>query len=526
MRFAFLFLASLFVGVAARADDPANLTVDRHAGTLRLRSIFVNPERNLEIFGTHVSGPDHETLVQFFAEGPEIYAALLEIGARPPAFWNATSDDDLRRVLGDRFVIFLQWESAGEVRELPAEKVLVESGTGFLAFVRGFTFGSEKVLIGDPPEKRIPRVVEITIGDPTRQGSVHSLLFHPKDIAAITPWLPPLEMNTEVLGDLRKLVEEQTRCTLILRRVAGEVEILGIARQYEKEARAREFLDTLLPVAREIDMLKKEHVARVERIQAILAAVEHADVPIDVEERKRAELQDELRRGSVTVALIWERYLELYSRQEGFKVAELRQRQQLSAAELERAVNSYEHGLKTELAIARVSLHQTLIEHAYENETQLVKIKRAIFWAERKLKEERARLEELRVEEGDENCYHCQLFEEVVLKRAAETRFLGAQQLLLTSLSQEYRLRVEGSWESKKSEILGGRSRALAGIELANREFDKVQLLSDIRWTRNFLGDGERSEDELLKLEKTLQDFEDRLQDVEREIEARRKSRP
>ena len=53
-----------------------------------------------------------------------------------------------------------------------------------------------------------------------------------------------------------------------------------------------------------------------------------------------------------------------------------------------------------------------------------------------------------------------------------------------------------------------------------------MQLLSDIRWTRNFLGDGERSEDELLKLEKTLQDLEERLQDVEREIEARRKSRP
>ena len=89
-------------------DAGSTLRVDLGKSTIELDAVLVLPERNVEIFGCHMSGPNHETVVQVHAEGPAIYDAILAGGGRPPGFWNATAKDDMRRILGDRFVVLLR----------------------------------------------------------------------------------------------------------------------------------------------------------------------------------------------------------------------------------------------------------------------------------------------------------------------------------------------------------------------------------------------------------------------------------
>ena len=505
-------------------DAGSTLRVDLGKSTIELDAVLVLPERNVEIFGCHMSGPNHETVVQFHAEGPAIYDAILAVGGRPPGFWNATAKDDMRRILGDRFVVLLRWEDERGSHELPAEKLFVESGTGFSAFVRGFAFGAEKVAMGDPPQLRIPRTVEITIGDPTRQGSVYSILFHPKDVRPLTSWLAPFDINPIILGNLGHLVQSETPCTLVLRRLDGEVELLELARSHAKEARRRELIDSsLLPIAREIDALKAEHVACIERIQEILDRSEGDGEEVDPEVQRQdgLELQEEMRRGRASVALIWERYLELFSRQESFKIDELRLKKGLDPELLERAVTSFEHGFKTELAIARVQFRQTLIANAYENDIATIELDRANFWRWQDAEQSRKRLVQMREEEGRDDCYLCQILKETVLKRESEVRRDRARKTILSSFSTEYRARVDGTWPEQKTKVLERRRRAKAVMSVAKLELERVRVLSDIRWTRNFLADADRDHKEIAELKDKLARLEGEESDLRAEIKAK-----
>jgi hypothetical protein len=309
--------------------------------------------------------------------------------------------------------------------------------------------------------------------------------------------------------------------------VSGEVELLAIARQHEKEASRRELLDTrLLPVAREIDALKAEHVARIERIQSILDRVEAqgGDEDPDRQRQDSLELEEEMRRGRASVALIWERYLELYSRQESFKVETLRQRKDLHAEVLERASTSFEHGFKTELAIARVQFRQAMTANAYENDIAIIDLDRDNFWRAHDADQSRRRLEEMRQEEGRDDCYLCQILHETVLKREAEVRRDGARKLVLASYSTEYRARVDGTWEQKKAKIILRRRQAEERVDLEKLELGRVQILSDIRWTRNFLADADRDQKEIDELQEKLARLEEQENRLKDDIRLRREA--
>src|SRR2546426_725289 len=67
----------------------APVEVDRERGEVRFPCRFVNSTRKLEVFACHESGPTHETVVAFDAEGDDLYRALLAAGFRGPEFCNA-----------------------------------------------------------------------------------------------------------------------------------------------------------------------------------------------------------------------------------------------------------------------------------------------------------------------------------------------------------------------------------------------------------------------------------------------------
>src|SRR5690606_23301655 len=123
-------------------DAAAGVEIDRERLEVRVPSSFVNPSRQIEVFACHRTGPTHETVLKFDVDGNTLYRALLAIGCRPTDIWNATSPSDFLRNQGDRILLLVRWEENGKVREAPAEFLLEEGDTGWLAFLRGFSFSA------------------------------------------------------------------------------------------------------------------------------------------------------------------------------------------------------------------------------------------------------------------------------------------------------------------------------------------------------------------------------------------------
>lgn len=147
LSLAFLVVASvagapLRLGAQEPSAQAPQLEVDRERSEVRVPVLFVNPSRQIEVFACHRRGPTHETVLKFDTDGQALYDALRAIGCRVTDAWNATSPSDFLRNQGDRVLVLVRWEHDGEMRELPAEFLLEDGETGFISFLRGFSFSA------------------------------------------------------------------------------------------------------------------------------------------------------------------------------------------------------------------------------------------------------------------------------------------------------------------------------------------------------------------------------------------------
>jgi len=200
--------------------------VDKEKNEIRFPFRFVRAAQAIEVFGCSPGGPTHETVVVFDAKGSEIARALASLGVHDERFWQVGSGDDFVLTQGERVLILLRWEYCGRKREVPAEELLRRVGEDLPELIYGFSFTGRKAKIGDPPEPRVPDVVEITLGGTGRQSAVTSIFVHPTGFEGfLAAYVSPLELNPLYAEEIEELSAHDRGGMMIVRKVT-ETELL------------------------------------------------------------------------------------------------------------------------------------------------------------------------------------------------------------------------------------------------------------------------------------------------------------
>jgi hypothetical protein len=498
--------------------------VDRQLGEVRIPAWFVNPSRKLEVFACHESGPTHETVVAFRAEGEEIDRALRQAGFRGPEFWNATSPRDLELTGGDRAVAWIRWEWKGVAHEFPAEEILIEEGTGLPLFVRGFSFASRPVELGNPPRLAIPKAVEITIGGATRQSASFSMLDHPNDLPEMVNWEPAPEVNPRVVEDLAALVESRAPSLVIIRRVQSESVLVELALGRESDPLRRKVRESQRPVAAAIDRTKGEFERLVSEVRRLLEDGERRkEIPAEERRLYAARTRDLLARGALLAAQLREDYLRLWSFEEDCRLAQAELSARLEPEQrawMRMAVGS---GFRFEISMAEKRREiaalfvpeagksapalgpdpvppgdgtgsarsgaaagegrERLLARALESEIRALEFERERRWAGFKLEEEiRPRLKSLNPKE---DAYTRELFQESEVRALGDMRSLRARAEAAEADAQELRAQAAGSLAALAPELARRRSLIDLRGRLAAEELAWVDCLEKVRWAQN-----------------------------------------
>jgi hypothetical protein len=516
-------------------SPPADLAVDRERQELSIPCLFVNPRQRLEVFACHRSGPLHETVVAFSAEGEALYKACGEIGLRSPdRFWDAVGENSVRRTLGDRVLVFLRWERGGQRFFVPAEALLRESDTGFRPWVRGFSFTLGPRRLRDGSAEKVPPAVEFTIGDPHRQGSVTSIFFHPNDLEAVTPWMAFLETDPEALPELAELVDAAAPCTLVVRRVRGEEDLLAQAKAFEKDPKRSELLDRLLPKARRIDEIKARHEARLSEIRALLdRGLEAETLSAEARAGVAAKLEPLVREGELEALRLHLTYLEYFDLQEAFRAESIASNAGLDPRLRALATLRYRQGFAYEPKLAAIDVavaelrskapalgeRDAWLVEAFDADKQRLDRERIVHWAEFELQEVRLRLDEFKAAKDE---FRVELFAEDEKRIGADLRRLRGEIAALQSVSEEKRLRAGGDWEAKQGPVLDRRAWAEKQIELADLDLKLIEALQELRWLRNddapHAAGADDPQARRQTLEKTARELEARIGDLKKAL--------
>ncbi|MBI4582860.1 MAG: hypothetical protein HY717_02330 [Planctomycetes bacterium] len=526
-------------GARDEEEAPSPVQIDKEAGEVLVPCHFVNPTRRIEVFACHLSGPTHETVVAFSSRGEELYHAILALGLNPPSFWNATRERELRWNLGDRVLISLRWEWKGKTREVPAEKLLRDPlrdpDLGFSPFIRGFTFSGEKIPLGEPPQLQIPGAVEITIGDPTRQSLSFKLLFHPNDLEELTPWMGPLDIDPKALPDLEALVSEKVPATLVIRRLAGEAELLSMARRFEKEPERLELLSSLAPLAEEIDARKSSYAAMVKEMQALL---EKGGDPAKLAPEERDRIAGRLvklqKEGHLEAARLRHLYFKVFDAQEKFKAEAIRQLgKELEPEVLQATQNRYAHGLAYETRLAAIDVELSrleaapqplsekdeLLRQALHFDQDVLLYERDLFWNRNELESVRQRMKELA---PADHGYTLKLFQEEEGRVQAEIRQIQWKIEEVRTRAEENRLRASGEWLARRDQVVARRKKALLGIELGELESKRVELLADLRWKENDLEKDQDNPEKLAQHRASLKELKEQKKALEEQMRGKK----
>lgn len=536
---------ALGLGSVAALPGIGGLEIDREGGEVRFPCRFVNPSRILEVFACHNSGPAHETVVELDVSGPEIYKALIAIGARPASYWNAMGPDHFDRNQGDRFLVLVRWEHRGERHELPAESLLTDGQTEFPMLVRGFSFGArgrapgpetapaageardgEEGLPGrdgteepanadgsaapavDEAELRairetgVPRAIEISLGASLRQRPSHPLLTHPTTSRRLQPWMLAPYLDLRAVPYHRELVEKEVPATLILRRLRSEASLVEIARAeaLSRGLDAQALYAAVLPIAREIDELKGRYEALIREGRALLARGKELEARGAEEKLAAAQAARQLfARGAWLGARIEERYLAWYGLEEELKVAWIEQRTDLPAELRQEAVVLGRSGFRFEPEMARrevqaaeldlpdapgLPAEKSLRRQAAHKEIESLGIERDLALSRASHEAAAARARELAEKK---EAYVLRLFEEEKERWAIEIRRHEARGALARSELAEIRGLLDGSWEARRDVVMRQRRRAERSLELTQLETRLLEALEEIRWSENDL---------------------------------------
>lgn len=530
----------------ARAQAGGKVEVDAARGEVRVPCAFVNPSQLLEVFACHETGPTHETVLKFAATGPELHAALLSIGLHDASYWNGTSPNDFEKTQGDRVLVFVRWREGDALREVPAEGLLLEGQTGYPFPVRGFSFGARggfRVQGPEPPpvapapggkakdvgpggevgeaeagdlplepdtdEAGEPLSVEISLGAALRRTSPHSLLTHPTSSARLNAWMLPPTLDTKVVGDHRKLVEEATPATLIIRRAASEEEIVTLARKTQLARGlpgADALYDRVLPLAREIDSLKSEYQELLSQGRGLLEALKAAGD--DTQERKEnaQKALALLRRGRILAQRIEERYLSVFALEEAHKAAWLASAKDIPEEVLDEALVFARSGIPYEPRLAAKELELAILEGedagAATGELGLKrqKVVREIdaLQLEREIELARASLAFYvrRVEASKTDLYIARLFEEDRRRAALSVDRLQAESERAALDISELSGLLDGTWESRRERVVAAREGARDRLDTLDLQSKLLDVEVEMRWTENSLESRRESERE------------------------------
>ena len=543
----------------APGNEPGRITVDRSRGEVRLPCRFVNPTRQLEVFACHVSGPTHETVLEFDAGGPELTAALKAIGCRSADFWNASSSGDFARNQGDRVLVLVRWTYRGVARELPAEAMLIDGPTGFASFVRGFSFsavvapgapepprdvaddlpGGEDPPGGDPgttpspsrrPGVRIPRAVEITLGATTRRNAIFSLLSHPTTLdgaaarpepgrqpsRSLQPWSFPPVVHPRTVPHLEELVEKKVPATLIFRRVESEHALLRYVRSMASLRQLDDRLplyQRLEPIVQEIDALKAavlEVSAAIDRLLDTrlnhLPSTAHPDYAFHAEALQRT--------GRWYNARMQQLFFEMYVEQDRFRLAWIERQPPSESAEdtegivprvVEIARDSFDNGLRFEPLIA--AKETDLAEHEVRElllrgQVMDLELGRYLALGKGRVREIERRREQL--DAGDPgDLYVLRLLDEDTVRIGNERFILGSRRAHLAALAELVGAHLNGSWSDREPCIEARLKLADAELSRAKLQNDLLTTLESIRWDE---GDSDDGEDGVTPREKKARD--------------------
>jgi len=480
----------------------ATIHVDKEKGEVSFPCRFVNPTRLLEVFACHRTGPTHETVVEFDVTGEDIYEALLSAGLRNASYWNGTSPEDFVKNQGDRVLVLIRWEDGGERHEVPAEGMLLEGSTGFPSFLRGFSFSArtpeaarkeEGTEAGAPEEPaaqpRIPDAVEITLGATNRQSAVYSLLTHPTNLPRVRDWMLPPQLDTNVVKGHADLVEKRAPATLIIRRVASEVALLEQGRARDRERGLTDRLplhDQLLPMAVEIDELKKRYEGLLERIRSFLGKESSGESAGDEAERGLALIKE----GRWICARVEELYLSRYAKEEAFKAAWVEARKDLPVDVREDVSVYARDGIAFEprLTAKEVEMARLLMDGEKpgggrlllkQKEIEAIQIERDLALARANLRYVERRLAEL--DESDP--YTKKLFFEDKAKFEILIRACNARLRIAQTEATEIAAAAEGTWEGIRTETLAARRKAEAEVKITELEDELLKTRAQIRWT-------------------------------------------
>jgi hypothetical protein len=550
------------------------VTVDRERREVRFPCRFVNPTQLIEVFGCHSSGPTHETVVEYDVSGPELYRALLAIGCRPASYWNATSPHDFFKNRGDRLLLVVRWKEDSEEKEYPAEGMLLDGEMGFPAFVRGFSFAARSRPVATPrpslpaeegdresgakeegaarppgadgaaaaegappgskpagPESEVPEAVEITLGATNRQSHIYSLLLHPTGLPRLQRFALPPAVNKSVVRNLEKLIAEGIPATLIIRRVASEVDLLASARATDAARGLTERLalhEKLLPLASEIDALKREYEGLIAELQGIVQRGESKETPPEEAAGLARRSLGLLARGRWLCARIESLYLALQAREEEHKLAWLGTQGALPAEVREEAEALARHGVLVEAAIARKEEEIAALKlpgapadagdyqaQALGHEIEALELERGRGFTEDGLRRVARRLKDA------DDPYIRALFEEDRLRAGWQLRMLDARARHNRTLIDECRARHDGSWEGKSAAVLKERARADQELKALGIEDELLKNMEEMRWMQS---DAESEFPERrAEAQEKLKDLRARQRLLEEELEKARK---
>jgi hypothetical protein len=478
------------------------MEVDPGRGEVRFPCLFVNPEQLIEVFACYKSGPTHETVVKFDVTGPAIYQALLDLGCRSASYWNGTSPDDFQKNRGDRLLVLVRWSYLGEETELPAEAMLLDGDTGFSSFIRGFSFSARGSREATGGKSSIPVSVEVTLGATQRQSPSYSLLSHPTNSDRVEPWMLPPQIDANVVHHHRELVENGVPATLILRRVRSEADLISFARSVAQRRGLADRLplyDRILPIARQIDALKKEYEGLLSSIRTFLSQGEGAGEP-GSEEKKALEVEGKrlLKRGHWLCARIEERYLAWFSLEEELKADWVARQPELPPEVREGVLYLARDGFAFEPKIAAKEVEVAAVDldageelpadkktlrEALEKEIEALRIERARRGAEAQLRAVESRLREI----GSSDPYTSRLFQEDKMKFEGMIRSLGLQARIAAGEITELRSLLKGEWDGIKERVLRQRSLDREELEIVKLEEEILKCVEAIRWSENDL---------------------------------------
>jgi hypothetical protein len=547
-----LLLAEEAPGISGKVD------FDVAQGEVRIPCAFARATRILEVFACHTSGPTHETVLAFEATGPAIYRALVAVGCRPSTFWNATSPEDFQRNQGDRLIAIVRWNTKEGITERAAEELLTDGDTGFPMLVRGFSFGARAAFHveapgrGPVPEDEepeepiepadadpaaiqkakeraetakknaadaratgVPVGVEISLGALLRQTQPHTLLSHPTASRALQPWVLPPSLDLRVVSGHQELAENETPATLILRRVKKETELVSFARAAAERRGLREagpVYDKLAGIAAEIDGLKTKYV---ELVQALHAALDAAQKNSESPDAKAVgeRVKGELLRGQWLCARIEERYLAMYSLEEGFKADWIEAQKDIPPETKDEAVMLVRAGFRFEplLAEKRVELAALDLPDAKLPDGEKALRRRLISRQMEALELERG-VELLRssvtaltakVASSKDDPYVQRLWQEDLLQARNEARKTAAQLGLARCDVRELDATIQGAWGAQREVVEKERASFRQELEKTGLRDKLLEVLRDSRWNEGDLesNDPQRKADATKKIE-------------------------